>query len=250
MQKGVKRGTKPLCPNSRHAHIDLAMTTTAHFSLNQVDQTCRKAAKGTGLPWGLADDIGKAVRWLVAFRLIDLATFAQYLQSYSEASYFDVIPQDLSSPLRARAGSLNPLMTGMALSDQLAALVEGDVDAIHCSTIEHPIFVAGFLGQSALTEDQTLSLSWAEVELIFYREAIIVNGTKEDLSRAMADQIVCKSCSPLSQQPSPATQPVIGSVEVETTTWQLLETLAHRTYVEATEQSRNAGAGAGLNDND
>ena len=35
-----------------------------NLSLNEVEATAKKATRGAGYPWGLAEEAGKAVRWL------------------------------------------------------------------------------------------------------------------------------------------------------------------------------------------
>ena len=36
------------------------------FSLNEIEAIGKRAARGAGLPWGLAEEAGKAARWLTA----------------------------------------------------------------------------------------------------------------------------------------------------------------------------------------
>ncbi len=36
------------------------------WSLNEIEGLARKAARGSGLSWGLAEEAGKATRWLCA----------------------------------------------------------------------------------------------------------------------------------------------------------------------------------------
>ena len=35
-----------------------------NYSLNAVESTAKRAARGAGYPWGLAEEAGKATRWL------------------------------------------------------------------------------------------------------------------------------------------------------------------------------------------
>ena len=48
-------------------------------SLNQIEQTARKAARGAGLAWGLADEVGRAMRWLHTYGLNGAALLAAHL---------------------------------------------------------------------------------------------------------------------------------------------------------------------------
>ena len=35
-----------------------------HASLNEIESLCKKAARGAGMSWGLAEEAGKAAKWL------------------------------------------------------------------------------------------------------------------------------------------------------------------------------------------
>ena len=49
------------------------------FSLNETEALCRKAARGAGYGWGLSEEAGKAVRWMVRFGLPGPALLARHL---------------------------------------------------------------------------------------------------------------------------------------------------------------------------
>ena len=222
------------------------MSNFGQFSLNQVEHTCRKAARGSGFAWGMADDIGKAIRWLAAYRLPAVEVFVEYLETYDDQNYHDVAPTNLTSPLEASGGVLNPLITGMALSDCFD-LIQGQVLATQ--SIDWPILAVGFLGQTALAEEQTVALGWDGVELVFYRDAVSIKRADEGFLEArISPELWCRRGK--IEDGAPVLDPVIGSIRVDFKVWERLEALAHHTYVEATDASRTAGAGAGLNDND
>ena len=43
-----------------------------YMSLNEIDVSVKRAARGVGMSWGLAEEAGKAARWLAARRLTRL----------------------------------------------------------------------------------------------------------------------------------------------------------------------------------
>jgi len=45
-------------------------------SLNEIEAQLRKAARGAGLSWGLAEEAGKAGRWLAMHGIDALPAFA------------------------------------------------------------------------------------------------------------------------------------------------------------------------------
>lgn len=60
------------------------------LSLNEVQVTAKKAARGAGYPWGIAEEAGQAARWLCSHGLDGCAALAGVL------ARFDGIPFDLS----------------------------------------------------------------------------------------------------------------------------------------------------------
>jgi hypothetical protein len=50
------------------------------FSMNEVEAQAKKATRGAGYSWGLAEDAGKATRWLCHQGLDGVAELASLLQ--------------------------------------------------------------------------------------------------------------------------------------------------------------------------
>ena len=215
------------------------------YSLNQVDQTCRKAARGVGLPWGMADETGKAVRWLNTFGLGGLVELADLLASSDRQSLTASTPQTLELPWQSKQGSLNPLAMGPTLAD---SMTQPETERIETGQIRYPLLMAGFLGQALLKRSQSVSLQWRQVTLIFFKDALIIDGNRQHLQTPSCPLLVCER----TVLPSSGKEvlPTVGSIRVDLAVWHQLEQLAHRTYVEVTDWSRQTGAGAGLSDND
>ena len=73
------------------------------FALNEVEATAKKATRGAGYPWGLAEEAAKATRWLCAQGLDGVAILAGALTRDGERY-------------------VCPITEGARLSDQAAAL--------------------------------------------------------------------------------------------------------------------------------
>ena len=56
------------------------------YSANEYQALCRKAARGAGLPWGYAEDVGFAARYLAEFGLDDGVSFSLLLDQFSPES--------------------------------------------------------------------------------------------------------------------------------------------------------------------
>ena len=58
-----------------------AVMTKLEFSLNEVETTTRKASVGAGLPYGIAEEFGRAARWLSARGFDGLIHAVDFLDS-------------------------------------------------------------------------------------------------------------------------------------------------------------------------
>ncbi len=225
--------------------------TQMKCSLNEIELNCRKAARGCGLPWGVADEAGKAVRWLHAFGLDAVTGYATLLSQYDHNNYFDYAPVSLEGIWQARSEILSPIMTGISLCDCFELMTQRTIET---TDIAWPLLAAGFLGQTVLDKEQAVRISWNDVSLVLCRDELVVSGESEDLYVATAGSLVCERL-PVADRRELTESGVgldlhIGDAVVDASAWAQLSEYAHRTYVEATEASRLSGAGAGLNDND
>lgn len=211
-------------------------------SLNQIEQIARKAARGAGYAWGLADEAGRAVRWLHAYRLNGAAALAAHLDGIGGAGDFDYAaraPAALTGVWRAAAGPLDPLATGAAMSDSIDAMPG---DGLETAAVAYPLLVAGFVGCAAESEDAAFEVTWRACVLHCARGRARASGA---VDAAITPLMRYKPCADFRGR-----APRIGEATVDAEAWSRLEHHAGRTHVPATAASRLAGAGAGLRDND
>ena len=217
-------------------------------SLNQIEQTARKAVRGAGLPWGLADDAGKAVRWLHIYGVNGVPALAALLARHDYSNPAALAPVALSGVWRAPGGTLDPLLAGASLSDCLDRAEEAPIET---GVIAHPILAAGFIGNAAEIEDHAFILSWPDVRLCCRRGGVWLAGAQRAVETETAGFLTCRPSGDDERDfPGQHRTPQITEADVAPEPWARLEQYAHRTYVEATDASRIAGAGAGLHDND
>lgn len=207
----------------------------SRFALNEVEATGKRAARGAGYGWGLAEEAAKATRWLCAQGLSGCAALAQVLQ----ADLVQAAP--VSAPHTQDwqgAAALCPLATGAALSDRAAMLRNGP---LRLYDVEAPVMLLPFAGYVARQLGQC-------VELDFDGVTAATDGFRLNLSGplpARAERVTLQTGI------SPGTaRPLHDRATPDPQVWDILNQFAHRTYAPATEESRRLGAGAGLSDND
>lgn len=198
-------------------------------SLYEVETTALRAARGAGYPWGLAEEAGKACRWLAERDERDFGFFAPLLNLLT------------TPPAPERC----PIRRGAALTDDpQSALTEGRTPLGEIAPpgllIPFVVRAAEILGEPLLLECTGLRLRTSATETAFE----------------------CKGWSALAA-PSPVTitrggtMPLLrllkvkpGGLSISEQRWRMLEPYVLRTFVPESETSRLKGAGAGLHDND
>jgi hypothetical protein len=74
-------------------------------SLNEIDSQLRKAARGAGLPWGLAEEAGKAARWLEMHGIACLPVFAALFERNDGRNYDEIAIMPAEGLWRAKGGT-------------------------------------------------------------------------------------------------------------------------------------------------
>jgi Protein of unknown function (DUF3726) len=214
------------------------------YSLNEVEAMCRRAARGAGLSWGMAEEAGKAARWLSAHSLPGPAILLSLLEQNDGTAYEDLAPMNVEGEWRSPEGRLCPLIAGAALCDRSARFGEGKVHRL--GPTSHPVLLAPYAAAAARQSGRQIHLSWQGADLYFSGTECMARAADRALLVAQVDTVDCTSCD---QQPGTAFQ-LNSRAEITPQVWKSLAALAQRTYAPATEESRISGAGSGLSDND
>jgi len=213
------------------------------LTLAETESSLRKAARACGLYWGLAEEAGKAARWLAAFDLPGPETMLAHLQQLAGGAYRQFIPDCSLEPWQAPGGVLCPVITGSALADRSALMLDG-----HCfrlAATAYPLLLAATVGQAARCHRTVFTTAWAGVRVSCFENGLSIEGNREDLLLARVDAVTCQQDNLDQAQQLPSTLSYAIAYDV----FQAIDQLAFQTYAPATEASR-AGAGAGLTDND
>ena len=218
-------------PDSEAAHIS--------WSLGETAALATKAARGAGMPWGLADEAGFAVGWLHARGMPGVAALCRYLH-WRDAGGLAVWPHAPNSDQ-----FYCPITVGAAFMDGAIAV------STTITSLREPLLLLPFIGERAGATPLEVRLN----DTVAYVSQNGVAGAYVDI-RLLVSSANCD-----------IRQPATGTVATDVAAikrpqdgrrvaschfacMQTLQLFAKRTYAPATEASRLAGAGAGLNDND
>jgi len=216
---------------------------TLNLTLAETESYLRKAARACGLDWGIAEEAGKAARWLAAFNLPGPETLLAQLQQLDGRDYADFKPDCSRDPWQAAGGLLCPIISGAALADRSARLLDGHV--FHLGATAWPLLIAATVGQAARCHRRVFTTAWAGVRVSCFENGLSIEGNREDLRLARVESVSCQ----LGDLTEPQMLPSTGAYAIDLDTFKRIDALAFRTYAPATAASR-AGAGAGLTDND
>ena len=194
------------------------------WSLGETAALALKATRGAGLSWGLAEEAAGAVFWLHQRGLPGISALCGYLESCGVATTDD--------------DAACPLVLGTALSDGTHAVPEQVGGRIDLGTVGAPLLLLPFVATIppgtfwliAPGSDDTAPDQWHSGWLRGSAPCQLRRGTAAQMAGARAGQ------TRLPDQFACCVDRLTG--------------YAHRTYAPATSQSRLAGAGAGLTDND
>ncbi len=208
-----------------------------NFSLNEMEATAKRAARGAGYGWGQAEEASKATRWLCQQGLDGAGTLAQFLQLELAKSPMTHHPGNIEGPWQAEH-TLCPLITGPLMSDVAHKLM---ANPIEMRNVASPALLLPFACNAARTLQTVVTVQINDIQAV-------TDGTHlmaPDRFPTTAEKVVVSLGGELSAPRKKYTRAHPAKQD-----WQLLNRLAHLTYAPATEESRRLGAGAGSLDND
>lgn len=214
-----------------------------HYSLNEIEAQCKRAARGSGLSWGLAEEAGRASRWLASFGLPGPQMLASLLELNDQLLFSDVAPVSLFGDWSAPLGRMSPIIAGAALSDSATRLHSGE--SITMYNVTQPLLVVPFAGTAAFSLNMTIQVEWDDVRLTTDGHTLSLQGNPDtvtvDHTKMLTSTLGRDITDPISS---------VYRGEINHDSWTCLSQFAGRTYAPATDESRATGAGAGLDEND
>ncbi len=211
------------------------------WSLGEIEGLARKAARGAGFDWGMAEEAGKAVRWLAGLGLPGPEVLDAFLAAYDRTPHAQMRPIDVTASIwTAAGGPLCPISAGAALCDiaQDAGL-PGEIEIPDCA---HPLLLIPFVAAASEDGGHALHVVWEGGEFAFASDVRgLATAPMAPTGRALIRR------GPAPDLPLPGCQ---LRYDPDAAATARLTDLARRTYAPDTDASRISGAGAGLSDND
>ena len=229
------------------------------LSLNEVEVNLRKAALGAGLPYGLAEDTGRAGAWLAARGLpgvVDCVAALEQMENEGSRSLEFREGRDvllIQNPASA-------LLLGPAMADRLrlagAGMGSFRVEAV---CVDSPFLCLAALAVAFEDCEHPFTLAWGastapEVNACGNGEGVQLCRDAPrgpgDIFAVLGDGTLTENVKTGPDLEVLRCESLETGVPVDREAWKRVNRLAARILVPATELSRLAGAGAGTSDND
>jgi hypothetical protein len=199
-------------------------------SLSEIDTTSKRASKAAGFSWGIAEEIGKAIRCLELFGLPGIINLNLYLKKIKEKH-----PEKVNKIEKENKNKeLCPIYCGVAILDQCKQLEI--LKTIKFYNVNYPLLILPFVSKAS-------EILGKKILIQFNKSSFLINFNKSILSKNIEKKIDVL-----------ANEISIEFLENKNSfsdqEWKELYKLSEETFVEESESLKEKGAGAGLTDND
>ena len=200
-------------------------------SFSEIDTIAKRATKGVGFEWGVAEEVGKNIRLLEMFGLPGLKNLNQYFKNIKQKEFKNLT---LISKENISKIPYCPIIAGTSFLDQINSANE--LDEIKIENMGFPILLLPFLSRASEVIGKRIFLNIDDKDfLLNFNQSIYSNYFSGDILE-IGKSIKIKFLENIN-----------SFTEKD---WQELYKLSENTFVEETEDLKKSAAGAGLTDND
>ena len=200
-------------------------------SFSEIDTVVKRASKGVGFSWGVAEEVGKNIKLLEMFGLPGLKNLNDYFNSLKSKKF-----QNLTFISNYNQSKIPycPIISGISFLDQIDELKE--LINIKIENMSYPILFLPFLSRASEVIGKKISFKFDENIFLFnFNQNIYSNYfSNKILENAKLTEInFIENNNTFSQEE-----------------WDNLYKLSTNTFVEESDELKKSAAGAGLTDND
>jgi|TARA_B100001113_G_scaffold11333_1_gene8855 hypothetical protein len=201
-------------------------------TLSEIDTTSKRATRGAGFSWGIAEEVGKNMRLLELYGLPGIKNLNKFLKDYKEKQFQKITL--ISETNYASKNPFCPITLGTNFIDQVN-LLDKKLN-IQISNLAFPILFIPFVSRASEIVGKKIFLKVDDKEFLFnLNQSIYSNYLKNE---------ILENCNNIN----------ISFLENNNSfnedEWKELYKLSEDTFVEETESLKIGAAGAGLTDND
>jgi len=201
-------------------------------SLSEIDTVSKRATRGAGFDWGIAEEVGKNIRMLEMLGIAGIKNLNHYYKIKVKKNFEKINLIDKEN--KSNKLEYCPIIAGVSFLDQVRSLES--LSEIKFENIAFPILFLPFVSRASEIVGRKILLKVdSRTFLLNYNTSIYSNSLNEGVT-TIGNKVVVKF---LENQDS-----------FEENEWKELYTLSEKTFVEENESLKQSAAGAGLTDND
>ena len=201
-------------------------------SLSEIDTVSKRATRGAGFDWGIAEEVGKNIRMLEMLGIAGIKNLNHYYKIKVKKNFEKISLIDKEN--KKKRLEYCPIIAGVSFLDQVRSLE--NLSEIKFENIAFPILFLPFVSRASEIVGRKILLKVDNRNfLLNYNTSIYSNSLNEGVT-TIGNNVVVKFLENLDS--------------FEENEWKELYTLSEKTFVEENESLKQGAAGAGLTDND
>ena len=201
-------------------------------TLSEIDTTSKRATRGAGFSWGIAEEVGKNMRLLELYGLPGIKNLNKFLKDYKEKKFQKITL--ISETNNPNKNPFCPITLGVNFMDQVN-LLDKKIN-IEISNLAFPILFIPFVSRASEIIGKRIFLKIEEKEfLLNLNQSIYSNYLKNEILE-IGNKINISF--------------IENNNLFNENEWREIYKLSEDTFVEETESLKIGAAGAGLTDND
>ena len=201
-------------------------------SLSEIETTSKRASRGVGFSWGIAEEVGKCVRLLELFGLPGIKNLNRYYQKKNKENFDDI--RMIYKKNTSNKYSLCPISLGIRFLDQIRKIE--NYNKCLFKNVAYPLLLLPFLSRSSEIIGKKLLVALDKYEFLLNFN---INISSNSLEKEFPSKAKIVKIFFLDNKDS-----------FTDYDWKNLYKLSENTFVDETDSLKKGAAGAGLNDND
>ena len=201
-------------------------------SFSEIDTTSKRATRGAGFSWGIAEEVGKNMRLLELYGLPGIKNLNKFLKDYKKKQFQKITL--ISENNNPNKNPFCPITLGTNFMDQVNFLDKKN--NIQVSDLAFPILFIPFASRASEIIGKRIFLKIEEKEfLLNLNQSIYSNYLKNEILE-IGNKVNISF--------------IENNNSFNENEWKEIYKLSENTFVEETESLKIGAAGAGLTDND
>jgi len=201
-------------------------------SLSEIETVSKRSCRATGFSWGIAEEVGRNTRMLEMFGLSGIKNLNHYFRVRNVKKFEKL--NLVSKENKTSKLEFCPIIAGLSFLDQVRSLES--FREIKFEKIAYPLLFLPFVSRASEVIGKKLQLKIdSRVFLLNYNNSIYSNFLNEGIVDVGSNVLI------KFQE---------NKDSFEENEWRELYKLSENTFVEERDSLKQAGAGAGLTDND